>query len=126
MNNEQRKEDLYESIFDIFQELTEYEESDVIFDRIVEFFAYQAEYHFGQAYTFRSMLSTFRHEYPEDSIPDAEADSALDEIIDSVTPPTTEELFGGVNDINRQYMLEDRDNLLEFLKSAHFPDKLDS
>jgi len=72
------------------------------------------------------MLNTFRHELPEDFVPDAEADVALDEILEATTPPTEEELFGGVSDINRQYMLEDRDNLLEFLKSAHFPDKLDS
>ena len=129
MTDEQRKEDLYESLFEIMQELTEFETPDAIFDRVVEDFAYRAEYHMGQADTFKTMLDTFRHDLPEDYVPgvsEEEAGEALDEILDSVTPPTQEELFGGVNDINRQYMLEDRDTLMEFLKSAHFPDRLES
>lgn len=137
--SQERKEQLFDMLFDVLSELTEHESPDIIFDRIVEDFAYQAEYYMGQAQTFTSMLDTFRHELPEDYVPDADADAALDEILDATTPvslddldfsvttnpPRPEELYGGISDINRQYMLEDRDNLMEFLKSAHFPDRLD-
>ena len=104
------KETLYDNLFDLLSELTEHDDSEFIFDRIVEHFALEAEYHMGQADTFKSMLNTFRHDNPVETVPDAP------------TPPTIDELYGGVSDINRQYMLEDRSKLEEFLKSAKFPD----
>ena len=64
-----RKEQLYTILFDVLTELTEHESSEVIFDRIVEDFAMSAEYHMGQADTFNSMLNTFRHENPTETIP---------------------------------------------------------
>ncbi len=106
------KETLYINLFNVLRELTEHESPEVIFDRIVEDFAMSAEYHMGQADTFKSMLDTFRHDNPVETVPDAP------------TPPTMEDLYGGVSDINRQYMLEDRNNLMEFLKSANFPDTI--
>ena len=112
-----RKEQLYTMLSDVLHELTEYDTSEVIFDYIVVDFAAMVEYHSSQTDVFTEMLNTFRHDNPVDTIPDEPSFEGN---------PSLEELLGGVSDINRQYMLEDRDNLLDFLKSAHFPDKLDS
>lgn len=114
------KETLYINLFNVLDELTEHESPEVIFDRIVEEFAMSAEHHMGKADTFSSMLNTFRHNNPMETIPDE---------VEEVEVPTTlsvEDLYGGVSDINRQYMLADRDNLLEFMQNVRFPDKLDS
>ena len=122
--SESRKEQLFDMLFDILNELTEHESPELIFDRIVDDFASTVEYHTTQADTFKSMLDTFRHELPQDFVPDVPGDVMED--IDLSTQPSVDDLYGGMNDINRQYMLEDRDNLMEFLKNMHFPDKLDS
>ena len=106
------KETLYINLFNVLSELSEHESPEVIFDRIVEDFAMSAEHHMGKANTFKSMLDTFRHDNPVETVPDAP------------TPPDVEDLYGGISDINRQYMLEDRNNLMEFLKSANFPDTI--
>ncbi len=63
------KETLYINLFNILDELTEHETPEVIFDRIVEEFAMSAEHHMGKADTFSSMLNTFRHENPTETIP---------------------------------------------------------
>ena len=101
------KETLYINLFNVLRELTEHESPEVIFDRIVEDFAMSAEYHMGQADTFKSMLDTFRHDNPAETIPEVK-----------VTDPKVviEDLYGGMTDINKQYMLEDRDKLMDFLK----------
>ncbi len=100
------KETLYINLFNVLRELTEHESPEVIFDRIVEDFAMSAEYHMGQADTFKSMLDTFRHDNPAETIPE----------IDVTEPKVViEDLYGGMTDINKQYMLEDRDKLMDFL-----------
>ena len=104
-----RSEQLFEMLFDIVDELSELESSDVIFDSIVDHFAEQTEYHMGQADTFKSMLDTFRHDNPAETIPEAPGS------VDLSAPPDLGDIYGGMTDINRQYMLEDRDNLMEFL-----------
>ena len=109
--SEDRKEQLYAILFDVLSELTEHESPELIFDRIVEDFAYSAEYHMGQADTFKSMLDTFRHDNPTETVPDT-------------VSPGDEDLFGGVDDINRHYMLEDQDKLMEFIRTANFSDPL--
>tara|TARA_R110001592_G_scaffold296812_1_gene567249 strand:+ start:1004 stop:1339 length:336 start_codon:yes stop_codon:yes gene_type:complete len=101
------KETLYINLFNVLSELTEHESPEVIFDRIVEDFAMSAEHHMGKADTFKSMLDTFRHDNPADTIPN---------LVVASPKPKAEDLYGGVSDINRQYMLEDRDNLMDFLK----------
>ena len=63
------KETLYLNLFNVLNELTEHETPEVIFDRIVEDFAMNAEYHMGKADTFSTMLNTFRHENPTETIP---------------------------------------------------------
>ena len=115
-----RKEQLYTILFDVLNELTEHDSSEIIFDRIVEDFAMSAEYHMGQADTFSSMLNTFRHENPAETIPEATLE------VEMPPMPSVEDIYGGMSDINRQYMLEDRDNLLEFMQNVQFPGKLDS
>ena len=115
-----RSEQLFVILDDVLRELAEHESPEVIFDHIVENFAMEAEYHMGQANTFKSMLDTFRHDNPEETLPE-EPDFSV-----TANPPRPEELYGGINDINKQYMLEDRDRLMDFLRTAHFPDTLDS
>ncbi len=100
------KETLYINLFNVLAELTEYESSEAIFDRIVEDFAMSAEHHMGKADTFKSMLDTFRHDNPADTIPEIKVTNPK---------PTLEDLYGGITDVNKQYMLEDRDNLMDFL-----------
>ena len=107
------KETLYINLFNVLNELTEHESPEVIFDRIVEDFAMCAEHHMGKANTFKSMLDTFRHDNPAETVPEAP------------TPPDYLDLYDGVSDLNRQYMLEDRDQLMDFLKSANFPDTIE-
>ena len=119
---EGRKEQLYTLLFDCLNELTEHEPAEEIFDRIVDEFATQVEYHTTQVDTFSHMLSTFRHNNPMETIPE---DDELDLSV-TANPPRPEELYGGMSDINKAYLLEDRDNLLDFIKNIHFPDKLDS
>jgi hypothetical protein len=109
--SEDRKEQLYVMLFDVLGELTEYESPELIFDRIVEDFAASAEYHMGQADTFKSMLDTFRHDNPVETVPDT-------------VPTEVEDLFGGVDDINLHYMLEDQDKLMDFIRTANFSDTL--
>ena len=86
------KETLYINLFNVIDELTEHESPEAIFDRIVEDFAMTAEHHMGKAETFKTMLDTFRHDNPVETVPDYE-----------FTLPD------GISDINRQYMLEDID-----------------
>ena len=127
MNEPTRTEELYMILTDTLNELAELESPEVIFDFIVDNFASEAEYHLGQANTFKGMLDAFRHDNPAETIPHGDLD-AVDRVMEDTTAnlPTEEEIFGGMSDINKQYLLEDRDNLLNFLKNVHFPDKLDS
>ena len=111
-----RTEHLFEILFDAIDELSELESSDVIFDTIVDHLAEQTEYHMGQADAFRGMLDTFRHDNPAETIPKTR----------SIIQSSPWGGYGGINDINKQYMLEDRDRLMDFLRTAHFPDTLDS
>ena len=124
---ETRVEQLFDRLFNVLDELSELESSEIIFDSIVDHLAEQTEYHMGQADTFKSMLDTFRHDNPAETVPERTVlDQLEDAMQNQVAESRYEELYGGMNDINRQYMLEDRDNLMEFLRNAHFPDKLDS
>lgn len=123
--SQERKEQLYDMLFDVLSELSEHESSEIIFDKIVDNFAAMIEYHTQQKDTFKSMLDTFRHELPQDYVPEALDDSNVPGI-DLSAPPTFEEIYGGMNDINRSFMSENQDILEEFMRSAKFPDKLDS
>ena len=117
MTEQTRTEQLYMTLIDTLNELAELESPEVIFDFVVDNFASEAEYHSGKANTFKGMLDAFRHDNPAETIPEEPQAPSVPDAFD---------MFGGINDINRQYMLEDRDKLMEFLNSAHFPDTLDS
>lgn len=126
MNEPTKTEELFMILTDTLNELAELESPEVIFDFIVDNFAAEAEYHMGQANTFKGMLDAFRHDNPAETVSNSELDSidqAMD--VDLTTPPSIDDIYGGMSDINRQYMLEDRDNLMDFLKNAHFPDRID-
>lgn len=118
------KEQLYTNLFGILQELTEHDSPEVIFDRIVDDFACSVEYHSEQADVFTEMLNTFRHNNPMETIPE-DVDEEMDFSV-TANPPLPEELYGGINDINKTYLLEDRDNLLNFIKKVNFPTDLNS
>jgi len=117
------KETLYINLFNVLSELTEHESPEVIFDRIVEDFAMSAEYHMGQANTFKSMLDTFRHDNPSNTVPDDVSDLALGDYNLTLLEP--ESMLGGVNPFDREQLLEDRDQLLKFMSSVSFPDLSD-
>ena len=114
------KETLYINLFNVLDELTEHEAPEAIFDRIVEDFAMTAEHHMGKANTFKSMLDTFRHDNPVNTVSDdivlSDNDLTLDE---------AESMLSGVNPFDREQLLEDRDNLLKFMSSVSFPDTTD-
>ena len=106
MESEDRREQLYGMLFDVLSELTEHDSPEIIFDRIVEDFAMSAEYHMGQADTFKTMLDTFRHDNPSDTVPDE---------VSTSPKLVVEDLIDSISDINKQYMLEDRDKLMDML-----------
>ena len=114
MTERTRSEELFDLLSDTLNELSELESPEYIFDYIVDNFAASAEYHLGQANTAKAMLDTFRHDNPAETLP--EQSSA----------PSAEELYGGMNEINRTFMSENQDILEEFMRSVKFPGKLDS
>lgn len=122
--SETRSEQLFQMLFDCIDELSELESSDFIFDSIVDHLAAQTEYHMGQATTFKDMLDSFRHDNPAETIPSEPTEATGS--VDITAPPTWEDMYDRMTDINKEYLLEDRDNLLDFLKNAHFPDTLGS
>jgi hypothetical protein len=111
-------ETLYANLFNVLNELSEYESPELIFDRIVEDFAMSAEHHMSKADTFKSMLDTFRHDNPAETIPDT-----LEEV-ELQSPNDMRFAMNDLSEINRELLLEDRNNLMEFLKSANFPDTI--
>ena len=71
MNEEEYVESLYENLFGTLKEITEYNTSDVIFDKIVDYFDLEVEAHREQVDTFTEMLNTFRHDNPIEKVPSA-------------------------------------------------------
>tara|TARA_B100001059_G_scaffold46079_1_gene38894 strand:+ start:663 stop:1034 length:372 start_codon:yes stop_codon:yes gene_type:complete len=114
------KETLYINLFNVLSELTEHESPEAIFDRIVEDFATSAEYHMGQADTFKSMLDTFRHDNPVNTVSDGADSLVLSD--NDFTLEEAESMLSGVNPFDREQLLEDRDQLLKFMSSVSFPD----
>ena len=112
------KETLYINLFNVLSELSEHESPEVIFDRIVEDFAMSAEHHMGKANTFKSMLDTFRHDNPSETIPDPNLVLSNNDL----TLQEAENMLGGMNPFDREQLLVDRDKLFEFMSSDNFPD----
>lgn len=117
MERNERKEQLFGILFDVLSELTEYECPEIIFDRIVDDFAANAEYHMNQADTFKVMLDTFRHDNPAETVPE-DTNTVSEEasyLLNYYNELPTEDPLGLLNDINKEYLLEDRNKLLDLL-----------
>lgn len=109
------KETLYINLFNVLRELTEHDSPELIFDRIVEDFAMSAEYHMGQADTFKTMLDTFRHDNPADTVSDEVAE--LVGVPDDSQTEILSAAMDGMSQFDRGELLADHDQLLKFLQS---------
>jgi len=117
-----RKEQLYTILFDVLTELTEHESSEVIFDRIVEDFAMSAEYHMGQADTFSSMLNTFRHNNPMETIPEvSEATEEPQSAMYDAPELNWDSVLEQTDPRKRGLMSADSDAFKAFLDQMNFP-----
>ena len=117
-----RKEQLYTILFDVLSELTEHESSEVIFDRIVEDFAMSAEYHMGQADTFSSMLNTFRHNNPMETIPEvSEATEEPQSAMYDAPELNWDSVLEQTDPRKRGLMSADSDAFKAFLDQMNFP-----
>ena len=117
-----RKEQLYTILFDVLTELTEHESSELIFDRIVEDFAMSAEYHMGQADTFSSMLNTFRHENPAETIPEVTITTEQPPMAMYDRPELNWDTVLKNSDPRKSHLMSaDSDDFKEFLDSINFP-----
>ena len=115
---------LYDRIFDSINELVDAgEDPDRLYDCIIDHFAFMAEDAARRQKMYGALLNKFRDNDPIVTVPEAEDDVNN---VDLTAPPTFEELYGGMNEINQNFMSENQDILSEFMRSAQFPDKLDS
>jgi len=116
------KETLYINLFNVLDELTEHESSEVIFDRIVEEFAMSAEHHMGRADTFKSMLDTFRHDNPANTIPEAleETENPRAAMYD-VPELNWDSVLEQTDPRKRHLMSADSDTFKAFLDQMNFP-----
>ena len=112
------KETLYINLFNVLDELTEHESSEVIFDRIVEEFAMSAEHHMGKADTFKSMLDTFRHDNPANTIPGGQ--NIEQEMFDA-PEVNWDTVLEKVDPRKRHLMSADSDAFENFLDRIKFP-----
>ena len=113
------KETLYINLFNVLAELTEYESSEVIFDRIVEDFAVSAEHHMGQADTFNSMLNTFRHNNPMETIPEAE--ESVEASMYDAPELNWDSILDSVDPRKRHLLSADSDEFKKFIDQMNFP-----
>jgi len=111
-----RKEQLYTMLFDVLSELTEHDSPEVIFDRIVDDFAYSVEYHSEQADVFTEMLNTFRHNNPMETIPDTVEE-------ENPRPVNWEAIEASLSPAKLELMSGNKDDFLDFIQSMHFPTK---
>ena len=116
------KETLYINLFNVLDELTEHESPEVIFDRIVEEFAMSAEHHMGKADTFSSMLNTFRHENPMETIPEvSEATEEPQSAMYDAPELNWDSVLEQTDPRKRALMSADSDAFKAFLDQMNFP-----
>ena len=116
------KETLYINLFNVLDELTEHESPEVIFDRIVEEFAMSAEHHMGKADTFSSMLNTFRHNNPMETIPEAsEATEEPQSAMYDAPELNWDSVLEQTDPRKRGLMSADSDAFKAFLDQMNFP-----
>lgn len=116
------KETLYINLFNVLDELTEHESPEVIFDRIVEEFAMSAEHHMGKADTFSSMLNTFRHNNPSETIPEvSEATEEPQSAMYDAPELNWDSVLEQTDPRKRGLMSADSDAFKAFLDQMNFP-----
>ena len=104
--------DYYQNLYFSLDQLIESgEDADVVFDAIVDHLAYRAEQAQRKADGFRGLLNLTRNENPVETIPDSLPQR-----------PDWEEIYGGMSDINKEFMSRSPDDFLEFIRDIKFND----
>ena len=104
--------DYYQNLYFSLDQLIESgEDADVVFDAIVDHLAYRAEEAQRKADGFRGLLNLTRNENPVETIPD-----------NLPQRPDWEEIYGGMSDINKEFMSRSPDDFLEFIRDIKFND----
>ena len=104
--------DYYQNLYFALDQLIESgEDADVVFDAIVDHLAYRAEEAQRKADGFRGLLNLTRNENPVETIPD-----------EVPQRPNWEEIYGGMNEINREFMSRSPDDFLDFIRDIKFND----
>ena len=114
---------LYDRIFDSITELVDAgEDPNRLYDCIIDHFAFMAEDSARRQKAYSALLNKFRENDPILTVPEEQEDPG----VDLTSPPTFEEIYGGMNEINRNFMSENQDILEEFMRSTNLDGKLDS
>ena len=104
--------DYYQNLYFALDQLIESgEDADVVFDAIVDHLAYRAEEAQRKADGFRGLLNLTRNENPVETIPD-----------EVPQRPNWEEIYGGMNEINKEFMSRSPDDFLDFIRDIKFND----
>ena len=104
--------DYYQNLYFALDQLIESgEDADVVFDAIVDHLAYRAEEAQRKADGFRGLLNLTRNENPVETIPD-----------NVPQRPDWEEIYGGMSEINKEFMSRSPDDFLDFIRDMKFND----
>ena len=104
--------DYYQNLYFALDQLIESgEDADVVFDAIIDHLAYRAEEAQRKADGFRGLLNLTRNENPVETIPD-----------EVPQRPNWEEIYGGMNEINKEFMSRSPDDFLDFIRDIKFND----
>ena len=104
--------DYYQNLYFALDQLIESgEDADVVFDAIIDHLAYRAEEAQRKAEGFRGLLNLTRNENPVETIPDGVP-----------SRPDWEEIYGGMNEINKEFMSRSPDEFLDFIRDIKFND----
>ena len=104
--------DYYQNLYFSLDQLIESgEDADVVFDAIVDHLAYRCEEAQRKADGFRGLLNLTRNENPVETIPD-----------NVPQRPDWEEIYGGMNEINKEFMSRSPDDFLDFIRDIKFND----
>ena len=116
--------DYYQNLYFALDQLIESgEDADVVFDAIIDHLAYRAEEAQRKAEGFRGLLNLTRNENPVETIPDALYDEdALGAVHEAPAKPNWEDIYGGMSDINKQFMSRSPDDFLDFIRDIKFKD----
>ena len=91
----------YDMLYDSINLLMEEGENpSVVFEQLVDYLAHEVEEHQRLALGYKTLLDLVRNNNPVETIPDKQP-------LDS--RPDWNNIFGSLNDINRQFLLENED-----------------